>query len=82
MSQTAALMHIKSLHNSFALIRDQLCKIAGKRTIYFWNLEAESYAKFVMNLTEEQLQILQISVDKIVPLKGLIKAESMKNTAF
>lgn len=71
MSQTAALMHIKLLHNSFAPIRDQLCKIAGKRKIYFWNLKDESHAKFVMNLNEEQLQILQITVDKIVPLKGL-----------
>lgn len=71
MSQTAALMHIKQLRNSFALIRDQLGKIAGKGKIYFWNLEDESHAKFVMNLTEEQLQTLQIAVDTIVPLKGL-----------
>lgn len=71
MSQTAALTHIKQFHNSFALIRDQLCKIAGKMKIYFWNLEDESRAKFIMNLTEEQLQILQNAVDKIVLSKGL-----------
>jgi len=62
MSQTAALMHVKSLHNSSTLIRDQLCKIAGKRKTYFWNWEDESHAKFFMNLTEEQLQTVQIAV--------------------
>lgn len=71
MSQTAAIMHVKQLHNSFALIGDQLCKIAGKRKIYFWNLEDESHAKFATNITEEQLQTLRIAVDKITPLKGL-----------
>lgn len=72
MSQTAALMHIKCLHNSFTLIRDQLWKIAGKRKIYFWNWEDESHAKFVMILTEEQLRTVQIAVYKILLLKGLM----------
>lgn len=77
MSQTAVLMHIKCLPNSCTLIRDQLCKIAGKRKIYFWNWEDESHAKFVVILTEKELQTIQISRYKILLLKGLIYTKWM-----